>query len=147
MKRVIAIALGVALALVCVLAYSVWRGETEVLAPIPGRVELERQALHAQLEQATQREAEIEKGFWDQPEKLQVLIESHQKRIAELDGNSAGGEIVAHDKAAITKLQNRIAAIAAARQAAAEAAAARAAAEAEAEAAEQNAAPDAAKTP
>ncbi len=146
MKRVMAIALGVVVALACVLAYSVWRGETEVLAPIPGRVELERRALHAQLEQAVQREAEIEKGFWNQPEKLQVLIDSHQQRIAKLQGNPAGDEIVAHDKDAIARLQNRIAAIAAARQAAAEAAAARAAAEAEAD--EQQGAPaDATKNP
>ena len=129
MKRALAIALGVVAALTVVLAYNVWRGETEVLAPQPGPVEQGRQALHAQLEQSAAREAQIEKMYWDQPEKLQVLIQSHEKRITELEGNSAGGEIVAHDKDAITRLQNRITAIAATRQAAAEAAAAQAAAE------------------
>jgi hypothetical protein len=124
MKRALAIALGAVAALALVLGYNVWRGETEVLAPQPGPVEQGRQALHAQLEQAAAREAQIEKTYWDQPEKLQVLIQSHQTRITELEANSAGGEIVAHDKEAITRLQNRITAIAAERQAATEAAAA-----------------------
>jgi len=135
MKRAITIALGVVLALVGVLAYNVWRGETEVLAPIPGKVELERRALHAKLEQAQQRETEIEKMYWSQPEKLQVLIQSHQKRISELEGNAAGGEIVAHDKDAVARLQKRIEAIAVERQAQAEAAAAAAKAAAEQDAA------------
>ena len=124
MKRALAIALGVVAALAVMLVYNAWRGETEVLAPQPGPVEQGRQALHAQLELSVAREAQIEKMYWDQPEKLQVLIQSHQKRIAELEENAAGGEIVAHDKDAVTRLQNRITAIAAERQAAAEAAAA-----------------------
>ncbi|MDR3740927.1 MAG: hypothetical protein P4L40_18070 [Terracidiphilus sp.] len=128
MKRALAIALGVVAALAVVLGYNVWRGETEVQAPQPGPVEQGRQALHAQLEKAAAREAQIEKTYWDQPEKLQVLIQSHQTRIAELEGNPAGGEIVAHDKEAIARLQNRITAIAAERQAAAAEAAAQAAA-------------------
>lgn len=124
MKRAIAIVAGIVAALLGVLAYNVWRGESTVLAPIPGRVDLERRALHDQLQQATQREAEIEKLYWNQPEKLQVLIQSHQQRIARLDGNPAGNEIVAHDKDAIARLQQRIQTIAAQRQAQAEAAAA-----------------------
>jgi hypothetical protein len=126
MKK-IAIALGV-LALLCgVMAYNVWRAETETIVRTPGVVEQGRVALHMQLLQAEQREAGIEKIYWNQPEKLQVLIHSHETRIAQLEGNPAGGEIVAHDKDAIARLQKRIADIAAAREAAAEAAAAQAA--------------------
>jgi hypothetical protein len=117
MKRALVIALGVVAALAVMLVYNVWRGETEVLAPQPGPVEQGRQALHAQFEQSAAREAQIEKTYWDHPEKLQVLIQSHQKRVAELDGNPAAGELLAHDKDAITRLQNRITAIAAQRQA------------------------------
>lgn len=123
MKK-IAIALAVLALLAGVWAYNVWRAETETIAYTPGVVEQGRMNLHTQLLQAEQREAEIEKVYWNAPEKLAILIHSHEQRIEKLTGNLAGGEIVAHDKDAIERLQKRIDAIAAARAAAAEAQAA-----------------------
>jgi hypothetical protein len=124
MMKKIAIALGVLALLVGVMAYNVWRAGTETIAYKPGVVEQGRMDLHTQLVQAEQREAEIEKVYWNAPEKLAVLIHSHEQRIEKLAGNPAGSEIVAHDKDAIARLQKRIEAIAAERAAAAEAQAA-----------------------
>lgn len=113
MKRIVVIALcGLAVLLVGVIGYNVWRGETAPVTKTPDAVEQGRVNLHNQLAQAEQREAQIEKMYWSSPEKLRILIQSHQKRIDELNGNSAGGEIVAHDKDAIARLEKRIADIA-----------------------------------
>ncbi len=120
----IAIALGVLALLVGVMAYNVWRAGTETIAHKPGVVEQGRMDLHTQLVQAELREAEIEKVYWNAPEKLAVLIHSHEQRVEKLNGNPAGSEIVAHDMDAIARLQKRIEAIAAERAAAAEAQAA-----------------------
>ena len=102
-------------------AWNTWYAGSHAVTVTPGAVEQGRQALDAQLKQATQREAEIEKLYWNEPEKLQVLIQSHQQRLAKLQGNTAAGAIVAHDNEAIARLQQRIAALEAARAAQAEA--------------------------
>ena len=122
MKKVVVSALCLlAVVLVGIVAYNVWRGETAPVAKTPDAVEQGRASLHNQLAQVEQREAQIEKMDWDSPEKLRVLIQSHQKRIDQLNGNSAGGEIVAHDKEAIARLEKRIADIAAEKEAEAKA--------------------------
>jgi|SRR5580658_3987459 hypothetical protein len=122
MKKVVVSALCLlAVVLVGIVAYNVWRGETAPVAKTPDAVEQGRANLHNQLAQVEQREAQIEKMDWDSPEKLRVLIQSHQRRIDQLDGNSAGGEIVAHDKEAIARLEKRIADIATEKEAEAKA--------------------------
>jgi hypothetical protein len=122
MKKVVVSALCLlAVVLVGIVAYNVWRGETAPVAKTPDAVEQGRANLHNQLAQVEQREAQIEKMDWDSPEKLRVLIQSHQKRIDQLNGNSAGGEIVAHDKDAIARLEKRIADIATEKEAEAKA--------------------------
>ena len=122
MKKVVVSALCLlAVVLVGIVAYNVWRGETAPVAKTPAAVEQGRANLHNQLAQVEQREAQIEKMDWDSPEKLRVLIQSHQKRIDQLNGNSAGGEIVAHDKEAIARLEKRIADIATEKEAEAKA--------------------------
>ena len=145
MKRTMALVLGVLALLGGFWAYNVWRGETDTIVRPPSVVEQGRAALHNQLVQAELREAQIEKLYWNAPEKIEVLIQSHQQRIEKLAGNPAGGEIIAHDNVAIARLQKRIADIEVQRQA--EAAAREAAAEAQAEAAKAAAQETAGTTP
>jgi hypothetical protein len=122
MKRiVIPLAAVVVILLVGFMAYNVWLAETAPVVKTPGIVEQGRANLHNQLVQAEQKEAQIEKTYWDSPEKLRILIQSHQKRIDQLNGNVASGEIVAHDKDAIARLEKRIADIEAAKEAEAKA--------------------------
>jgi hypothetical protein len=104
-----------------IVGYNVWYAESHPPVPAPGAVEQGRTALHLQLYQTGQREAEIEKLYWSEPEKLQILIQSHRQRIDNLAGNTASSEIAAHDQQAIARLQQRITEIAAQRQAQAEA--------------------------
>jgi hypothetical protein len=106
------------------LAWSVWYAESHTPWAEPDAMERGREALAVQLGDSVKREAEIERLYWNQPEKLQVLIQAHQQRMAKLDGNSAASQVVAHDKEAIAQLQQRIAAIEAEREAQAEAEAA-----------------------
>lgn len=110
------------------IAWNVWYAESHTPTAAPGAVEQGRQNLHAQLEQSEQREAEIEKLYWNQPEKLEQIIEAHQQRYNKLTGNPTAGEIQQHDQQAVARLQQRIQQIWAERKAAAEAEAARAAA-------------------
>ena len=122
MKTVV-MGLGALVALfVGIMAYNVWRGETTPVVKTPGIVEQGREALRAKLLEQEQREAQIEKLYWNSPEKLQVLIKSHEERIDQLKGNNAGAAIVAHDKDSIARLEKRIAEIEAEREAAAKAA-------------------------
>ena len=131
MKKVVLSALCVlAVVLVGVVAYNVWRGETASVVKTSDAVEQGRMDLHNQLVQAEQREAGVEKMYWGSPDKLRVLIQSHQKRIDQLNGNSAGGEIVAHDRDAIARLEKRIADVEAEKEAEAKAQAEQAKAEA-----------------
>lgn len=104
-----AIALSIMALLSAVLAYNVWRASRDPVSSPPGPLEIGRQKLHAQLEESAQREAEIEKQDWNTVTLLQDLIKAHEHRIAQLTGNSQAGEILAHDHAAIERLQKRIA--------------------------------------
>ncbi|HUN83668.1 MAG TPA: hypothetical protein VMU48_04780 [Terracidiphilus sp.] len=109
MKTVV-IGLGaLAAVFVGIMAYNVWRGETTPVEKTPGIVEQGREDLHAKLLEQEQREAQIEKLYWNSPEQLRVLIKSHQQRIDQLRDNTAGAEIVSHDKDAIARLEKRIA--------------------------------------
>jgi hypothetical protein len=103
------------------LAWNIWYAENHTPWTPPDAVEQGRLALAAQLSDSVKREAEIEKIYWDQPGKLEILIAAHQQREDKLAGNSAAYAIVAHDKDAIEKLRQRIAAIEATREAQAEA--------------------------
>jgi hypothetical protein len=103
------------------LMWNLWFAQTHTPWAEPGAVEKGRLALAAQLADSVKREAEIEKIYWDQPEKLQVLIQAHQQREDKLAGNPAANQIVAHDQQAIDRLQQRIAALEAKREAQAEA--------------------------
>lgn len=91
-----------------VVAYSVWYANTKPVVHAPGAVEEGATALHAQLLQSEQREGEIEKQYWNAPGKLQILIDAHKQRMAKLDGNPTGGEILVHDQQAIARLGKRI---------------------------------------
>jgi hypothetical protein len=120
-----------------VVAYSVWYANTKPIVHTPSAVEQGRTALHTQLAASMQREASIEKLYWDSPSKLQILIDAHKQRIDKVQSNPAGGEIVSHDQDAIAKLGKRISDLYVqqkAREAAAEAAAERAAEEGDADA-------------
>jgi hypothetical protein len=125
MKK-LAIVLGIVLALILLVSYNVWRANEEPVTSPPTLVELGRQQLHEQLEKAQAREAAIEKEDWDSIPLLRQLVASHQHRIEQLSDSSQAGEIVAHDKDAIARIEKRIAeltAAAAARPATPEAAA------------------------
>lgn len=136
MKKIVVALFVVVLVLAGAMIYNVWRGATDPVARTPSIAEQGRMDLHAKLAQAEEREAGIEKIYWNSPEQLRVLIKSHQKRIDELKGNSAGGEIVAHDQDAIARIEKRVADIEAAQEAAAKAQAEQAKADALAKKAE-----------
>lgn len=108
MKR-IGIALALFVALIIAVGYNVWRANQEPVTTPPSLVEVGRQQLHAQLEQAQRTEAQIEKQDWDSPLLLEEVIKAHQQRIDKLKDNSQAGEILAHDREAIDRLQKRIA--------------------------------------
>jgi len=91
-----------------IVAYDVWYAGRHAPVVTPGAVEQGRMALHAQLAQATQQEEQAEKLYWNSPGQLQILIQRHQQRIDALAGNTASGEIVAHDQQAMARLQQRI---------------------------------------
>ncbi|MDR3723349.1 MAG: hypothetical protein P4K83_02520 [Terracidiphilus sp.] len=127
-KAAIVIAVLVVLAAVTggvAVAWNVWYAGSRGVVSSPDAVQLGWQTLGTQLQQSKQSEAEIEKLYWDQPEKLKVLIEAHKQRMAKLAGNKTAGLIVAHDNESIARLQQRIQAIYIQRQAQAEAAEAR----------------------
>lgn len=111
MKKV-AIAFGVLVGLLAVLvgivSYGVWSAEQTPIAKTPGAVETGRTKLHAQLEEAKQREAQFEKQDWNSPTALRELIKSHQQRIDQLTGDSQAAEILAYDRDSITRLEKRI---------------------------------------
>ena len=115
-------------------AWSVWYAESHTPEVGPDAVEQSRVALEQQFDQSQKQEAGIEKLYWNQPEKLNKLIDAHKQRIARLTGNPAAAAIVAHDQQSVVRLTQRIDAIDAAIDAA-RAAAAEAAAEAEKQAA------------
>jgi hypothetical protein len=108
MKKVVVGLLALVAILVGIMAYNVWRAGTAPVEKTPGIVEQGREDLHAKLLEQEQREAQIEKLYWNSPSQLRVLIKSHEERIDQLKGNSAGAEIAAHDKDAIARLEKRI---------------------------------------
>lgn len=119
-----AIALAALVVLVLVVSYNVWRAAEEPVTSTPGPLEQGRAHLHQQLMDAEQQEGAAEKQAWNSPAKLQTLVKWHQDRIAKLNGNPQAGEILAYDRAAVDRLQKRIADLAAQQAAQAQAAAA-----------------------
>ena len=113
MKRFFAIAIAVFALLASAMIYNVWRGSQEPVTRTPGPLETGRIKLHQQLEEAQKTEAQAEKQNWDSAAVLRVLINGHQQRIDKLKGNSEASEIVAYDRAAIERLEKRIAELAA----------------------------------
>lgn len=112
MKK-LAIALVLLIALAAVISYNVWRADQNPVTSTPGLLEVGRQHLHAQLEQARQQEAQVEKQAWNSPAQLRFLIQAHQHRMDQLNGNSQAGEILSYDRDCIARLEKRIADLAA----------------------------------
>ncbi|HEY3705921.1 MAG TPA: hypothetical protein VGL22_12715 [Terracidiphilus sp.] len=109
MKNKLAIAFFALLLLLGFVSWNVWYAVYEPVTPTPSLVELGRQQLHNQLQQSVSRETEIEKQDWDSVTLLRSLIEAHQHRIDQLKDNSQAGEILAHDRVAIARIEKRIA--------------------------------------
>jgi hypothetical protein len=108
MKK-IAIAFAALLLLIGFASWNVWHAVYEPVTTQPSLVDLGRQQLHAQLEQSKTRESEIEQQDWASIPLLRGLIEAHQHRIGQLKDNTQAGEILAHDRDAIARLEKRIA--------------------------------------
>jgi hypothetical protein len=107
--RKFAIALCVLVLLLIVGSYNVWRATEDPVISKPTLLQIGRAQLHAQLLDAEQREAQIEKQDWNSPDKLRALVKAHQDRIQKLLGNGQAAEIFAYDHAAVDRLQKRIA--------------------------------------
>lgn len=108
MKK-LTIAIAVVAALIFFVTYNVWRASEEPVTSPPTPVQLGAQQLHAQLQQAQARETAIEQQDWNSIPLLRGLIQAHQHRLEQLSGNKQAGEIIAHDKEAIARLEKRIA--------------------------------------
>jgi hypothetical protein len=108
MKKLL-LALAALLLLIGFIGWNVWQAVYEPVTTPPTLVELGHQQLHNQLEQSKTREAEIEKQDWDSITLLRGLIDAHQHRIDQLKDNSQAGEILAHDRDAIARIEKRIA--------------------------------------
>jgi cell division septation protein DedD len=107
MKK-IAIALAALLILVGFAGWNVWHAVYAPVTTTPSLVEQGSRQLHAQFEQAKARESEIEQQDWSSIPLLRGLIQAHQHRIDQLNGNSQAGEILAHDRDAIARINQRI---------------------------------------
>lgn len=103
-----AIALGIVVVVGIVFMFNVLHATQQPVTIAPDPVVVGQQKLHAQLVASEQRESEIEKQDWNSIPLLNRLIGAHQERMAKLAGNSQAGEIVAHDRDAIARLENRI---------------------------------------
>lgn len=103
-----AIALAVLAVCVIVFMFNVFRATQLPVTAAPDPLEQGRQKLHAQLVASEQREAGIEKQDWNSIPLLRDLINSHQERIGKLAGNGQAGEIIAHDRDAIARLEKRV---------------------------------------
>jgi hypothetical protein len=108
MKK-LAIAIAALIVLVAFAGWNVWHAVYEPVTETPSLVDQGRQQLHAQLEQAKAREAEIEQQDWGTITLLRGLIQAHQHRIDQLKDNGQAREIVAHDQDAIARIEKRIA--------------------------------------
>jgi len=107
--KILAIAVGLLAILAAILGYNVWRAENDPVTTIPGPLQTAQAQLDSQLHEAESREPQIEKQYWDSPKQLRILINSHQQRIQQLTGNTQAGAILAHDRAAVARLEKRIA--------------------------------------
>jgi len=115
MKK-LAIAGAVFIVVIIAIGFNLSRASLEPLAAAPDPLQVGREKLHGQLLQSEQREAEIEKQDWNSIALLRELISAHQTRIEKMSGNTEAGEIVAHDREAIARLEKRIQELAAAEQ-------------------------------
>jgi len=97
--------------LLATMVYNVWRAGMDAVVVTPGPLEIGRQQLHDQLEQAKKRESAIELQDWGSVTLLRELIKAHQQRIDQLSSNSEAAEIVAWDKESIARLDERIASL------------------------------------
>lgn len=107
--RKFAIALCVVVVLVILGSYNVWRATEEPVISKPTLLQIGRAQLHAQLVAAEDREEKIETQDWNSADKLRALVKAHEDRIQKLAGNGQAVEILAYDRAAIDRLQKRIA--------------------------------------
>ncbi len=105
-KLVLAAALFVAV--IFAIGFNLSRAIQEPLVTVPDPLQAGRQKLHAQLVQSEQREAEIEKQDWHSTALLNQLVIAHQQRMEKLAGNAEAGEIIAHDRDAIARIEKRI---------------------------------------
>lgn len=103
-----AIALGALVTIVIVFMFNVLHATQQPVSVAPDPVVVGQQKLHAELVASEQREAEIEQQDWKSIPRLNQLIAAHQERMSKLAGNSQAGEIVAHDRDAIARLEKRI---------------------------------------
>jgi hypothetical protein len=108
MKK-LTIAIAIFAALILFVTYNVWRASEEPVTSPPTLVQLGAQQLHTQLQQAQARETAIEQQDWNSIPLLRGLIQAHEHRLEQLSGNKQAGEIIAHDKEAIERLEKRIA--------------------------------------
>ena len=122
MKRIVWIALGLLALVSAVVMYNVWRASQEPVTHTPSPLETGRAQLHAQLEEAKKIESQAEQQDWNSATRLRALMEGHEQRIEKLKGNTAAGEIIAYDRDAISRLEKRIAELAAQEEARQEAA-------------------------
>ncbi len=95
-------------AIIVAIGFNLSRASREPLVIMPDPLQAGRQKLHAQLVESEQREAEIEKQDWHSTALLNQLVSAHQERMGKLAGNGEAGEIVAHDREAIARLEKRI---------------------------------------
>lgn len=112
MKK-IAIAFGVLAVLVAAISYNIWNASQEPVTSTPGLFDIGKQKLHTQLEEARRLEADGEKRSWDSAPQLREMVKGHQQRIEKLAGNTQSAEIRAYDHESITRLEKRIADLAA----------------------------------
>ncbi|HEY2861378.1 MAG TPA: hypothetical protein VGJ21_23410 [Terracidiphilus sp.] len=107
MKKLL-LAAAVLILLAGIASYNVWHATQDAVVTSPSPLDIGRQQLHVQLEKSARRETEIEKLDWDSITLLRDLVKVHQQRIDKLSANSQAGEILAHDRAAIARIQARI---------------------------------------
>lgn len=95
------------------IGYNVWRAAQEPVTTPPSAVDVGRQKLHQQLEQTKQQDAQVEKQAWNSPQNLRILIQAHQHRIDQLNGNPEATEILAYEQATVSRLNQRVSDLAA----------------------------------
>lgn len=106
--KTIAIALGILALIAGAISFNVWRADHNAITSTPDAFETGKLKLHTQLDESKRLEAQFEKQDWNSITSLHGLIQAHEQRIAKLSGNSQAAEIVAHDREAIARIQQRI---------------------------------------